>query len=87
MGRTTTAVLDGSDDEDGFSLITETLAATVDTLSAKGPFVVTLCSWISLLAQKESCHCGLDMCLTLTLLTRQELQPLYFPGTPTIVIE
>lgn len=56
MRRTTPAILDGSNDEDGFAFVTKTLATTIDTLPTKGSFVVTLVALVDY--PQESCHCG-----------------------------
>ena len=48
MRRTPSAVLNSPDDEDGFSLVAETLAAGVDALAAEGAFVVALFGVVSL---------------------------------------
>ena len=47
MRRTTPAVLDGSNNEDGLTFITKTLATTIDTLPTERSFVVTLVTLVA----------------------------------------
>ena len=82
--RTASALIFLSTDyEYNVSLITSTLASSVEALLASGAFIITLVG-VSAFTNLHKCIEAIGM-LTLTRRARQVLHPANFPGTPTMV--